>query len=673
MNKTKAVQRIAKLRAVINEYRYEYHVNNHSVMSEAAADGLKHELAGLEAEFPELITPDSPTQRVAGEPLPQFVSVPHSQPMLSLNDVFNEAEVLAWEQRIKKLLPDESAFTYLADIKMDGLACALVYQDGLLVQAVTRGNGTVGEDVTQNLRTLESVPLRLRGKATDLFVQGRTEVRGEIVMYKQDFAALNKARAKQGLPLFANPRNLAAGTIRQLDPRLVVGRPLHFRAYELLRDDPAQVPTNEFCYRMLGELGFLVNREAGAMPDIAACMKFAGLWEDKRHDLPFNTDGLVLKVNNRALFARLGVVGKAPRGAVAFKYPAEQATTKVKDIFISIGRTGAATPVAVLEPVVVAGSTVQMATLHNEGEVLRKDIRVGDTVIIHKAGDIIPEVIESLIKLRTGKEPQFVMPRACPECATILVKLKDDDAVWRCPNNACPARVHNQIQHYASKAALDIEGMGEKNVLALLAAKLISDPADLYTLTKEQLLQLDRFAEVSASKLVAAIASKKTPSLPHFIYGLGIRHVGAQTAVDLGNYFGTLDKLREATVDELQRVEGVGVVVAESVAAWFAQDQNQQLLAKFANAGVEVREVTRTGGPLAGMNFVVSGTLETLEREQAADAVRAHGGTFQSSVGKTTDYLVVGTNPGASKVAKAEKLGTVILDEKAFLKLVRYK
>lgn len=671
MKRSDAAARIAKLRDLINDYRYQYHVNNHSIMSEAAADGLKHELAELEQAFPELITPDSPTQRVAGSPLPQFVSVEHKSRMLSLNDVFDESEVTAWFARIKKLAP-ETDFGFFVDTKMDGLACSLVYQDGVLTLGVTRGNGTVGEDVTQNVKTIESIPLRLRAsKKYAAFLHGRTEARGEIVMLKDEFAKLNAVREKQGLPLFANPRNLAAGTVRQLDPKLVAARPLHFVAWELIRDDPADIPTYETAYDALRELGLHANKHAKKLGSVAEVMKFAQFWEERRHTLPFNTDGLVVKVNDRETFAYLGVVGKAPRGAVAYKYPAEQATTKVKDIFVSIGRTGAATPVAVLEPVVVAGSTVQMATLHNEGEVRRKDVRVGDTVIIHKAGDIIPEVVEVLKTLRSGKEQPFIMPTRCPECNTVLAKLKADEAVWRCLNDHCPARVHNQIQHYASKAALDIEGLGEKNVLALLDAKLIRDAADLYMLTKEQLLSLDRFAEISAAKLITAIQQKKHPSLAHFVYGLGIRQVGAQTAIDLANHFVSLDKLSKATIEQLRQVEGVGEVVAESIVTWFATESNQQLLAKFANAGVAPQKVTRqAGGPLAGKSFVISGTLAIVEREEAAEKIRMLGGTFQTSVGKTTSYLVVGENPGASKIAKAEKLHTPIIDETTLLKLL---
>ncbi len=671
MNKQAASQRIIKLRELINDYRYHYHVLDESTMSEAAADSLKHELSGLEADYPELITPDSPTQRVAGSPSPEFQSVEHSQRMLSLNDVFNEDEVKAWEARITKLLPDASRVEYFADIKMDGLACALVYEDGLLVRGITRGDGFVGEDVTANIRTIDTIPLRLRStKKTELFLQGRTEVRGEIVMYKADFESLNNQRLADNKPLFANPRNTAAGTIRQLDPSLVAARRLHFRAYDLLRDNTADVPSNATAYTTLRDLGFLASEQATVLPSVAKVVSYAKQWETKRHDLPFNTDGLVVKINDRGLYARLGVVGKAPRGAVAYKYAAEQATTKVKDIFISIGRTGSATPVAMLEPVVVAGSTVQMATLHNESEVLRKDIRVGDTVIVHKAGDIIPEVVEPLITLRDGSEKRFVMPTHCPECNTKLIKLKPADAVWRCPNESCPSRAWKRIEHFASKAALDIEGLGEKNVIALLNAGLVNDPADIFTLTKESVLGLERFAEISATKLVSAIQAKKNPPLARFIYGLGIRHVGVQTAIDLANTFRTVEALNMTTIDELSKVDGIGEVVAESVAEWFSEPLNQKLLEKFIKYGVKPEEVSQVGGPLSGKNFVITGSLESMSRDQAAEKIRALGGTFQSSLGKDTDFLVVGNNVGASKLTKAEKYGTKQLDEVVLLKML---
>jgi DNA ligase (NAD+) len=671
MNRQQAGVRINKLRELINDYRYHYHVLDESIMSEAAADSLKHELSQLENEYPELITPDSPTQRVAGAPLPGFTQLEHSSRMLSLNDVFDEAEVEAWRERITKLLPEATQLEYFADVKMDGLACALIYEDGMLARAITRGDGFIGEDVTTNVRTIDSVPLRLRTDSKfKTFLQGRTEIRGEIVMYKADFAKLNEGRAAIGKPLFANPRNTAAGTIRQLDPQLVADRPLHFRAYDLLRDNPDEVPTNTYAYHTLCGLGFLANKDAPVFKSVVALMKFAHEWETKRQKLPFNTDGLVVKINDRQLYRRLGVVGKAPRGAIALKYAAEQATTKVKDIFVSIGRTGAATPVAMLEPVVIAGSTVQMATLHNESEVARKDIRIGDTVIVHKAGDIIPEVIEPLVKLRDGLEKPFKMPASCPECNTKLVKYKAEDAAWRCPNEACPSRTWKRIEHFASKAALDIEGLGEKNVIALINADLVTDPADIYKLQASDLLQLERFAEVSANKLITAIQSKKNPSLGRFIYGLGIRHVGTQTAIDLANHFRSLETLSHATIDQLAEVEGVGEVVAESVVEWFSEPHNQRLLQKFQAVGVWPQPVKKVGGKLSGQKFVVTGSLQSLGREEAGERIRALGGTFQSSVGKDTDYLVVGANVGAAKLAKAAKLGTTQLSETEFLKVL---
>lgn len=667
----KAQERINKLRELINDYRYNYHVLNKSIMSEAAADSLKHELSQLEEQFPNLITPDSPTQRVAGEPLPGFKQIKHSTRMLSLNDVFDEQELEAWITRITKLPPKHTQLEYFMDIKMDGLAAALVYQDGELVQAITRGDGFVGEDVTANIRTIESVPLKLRASNhTQIFLKGRTEIRGEVVMYKEDFEKLNKAQAKVGKPTFANPRNLAAGTIRQLDPKLVANRPLHFHAYDLVRDDPIEVPTHDFAYKTIRELGIIANPIATTAASTEEIIHFKNKWQEKRQELPFNTDGLVVKVNNRQIYNNLGVVGKAPRAAVALKYPAEQATTIVKGIFISIGRTGSATPVAILKPVVVAGSTVQMATLHNEGEIARKDIRVGDTVIIQKAGDVIPEVVEPLVKLRSGKEQPFVMPSHCPDCQTKLVKAKATEAIWRCPNNACPSRSWKRIAHYASKSALDIDGLGEKNIITLIEAGLINDVADLYTVKKDGLLKLERFAEVSAQNLVKAVAARKNPSLSRFIYGLGMRHVGTQTAIDLANIFRSLENIINADVEQLSEVEGVGEVVAESIVEWFSESENKELLEKFKKNGVIPQQVHKVEGPLLGENFVITGGLLTMSREQAAEKIRSLGGTFQSAVGKETDFLVVGENVGASKLVKANKLGTTQISEDQLIKMI---
>ncbi len=667
MNIAQAEKRVAKLRELINDYRYKYHVLDESTMSEAVADSLKHELAELEAKYPELVTPDSPTQSIPGEIAKGFKKVQHQTRMLSLNDVFSKEEIENWVVRIKKLVPDEK-LEYFSDIKLDGLACSLVYEDGVLVRGATRGDSFVGEDVTSNIKTLESVPLRLRG-ASD-FSKGRTEVRGEIVIFKEEFTKLNAKLEKDGLKTYANPRNLAAGTIRQLDPKLVAARPLTFFAYDLIHE--GFDATHEQVYTSLNKLGFKTSGVHRVFNNVDGLEKYISQWADKRQELKFNTDGFVIKVNDRELYEKLGVVGKAPRGAVAYKYPAEQSTTKVRDIFISIGRTGSATPVAILEPVNLAGTTVSMATLHNAGEIKRKDIRVGDTVIVEKAGDIIPAVVESLKDLRSDNEEEFKFPTKCPECNTDLVKLKEDEAVWRCPNNSCPARVSKRIQHFASRGALDIDGMGEKNVEALLEAKLISDSADLYSLKYEDVLDLERFAETSSKNLIEAISAKKNPPLAKFIYALGVRQVGAQTAIDLANKFKTIDKLSEANLEDLLEVEGIGEVVAESILTWFGDPDNQKLLEKFYKNGVRPENVEDvSGGKLEGISFVITGSISGMSREEAADRIRALGGTFQSSVGKGTTYLVAGGAVGESKLKKAEQYGTKVIDEEEFINIIK--
>lgn len=663
-------ERAKELRELLAKYSYEYHVLDQPTVADSVYDSLFGELKKIEAEHPELITADSLTQRVGSELLGGFKKVEHSSRMLSLNDVFDREEVEAWVTRMDKLLPGRT-HEYFADIKMDGLACALHYQDGILVQAVTRGDSFIGEDVTSNVRTISNVPLRLReSKGFEQFLQGRTEIRGEIVMLKKDFAALNEKRKAAGDPLFANPRNLAAGTIRQLDPQLVAKRPLHFRAYDILRDDPAQVPTNMFAYEVITALGLNRNMQASVFTNVGDVMKFVDTWDTKRDDLPFNTDGLVIKVNDRAQFAALGVVGKQPRAAVAYKYAAEQATTIVKDIVISIGRTGAATPVAVFDPVTVAGTTVQHASLHNADEIARKDIRVGDTVIIFKAGDIIPQVESVVAELRPkGTEPfeyEKVLEKQYPE---LEFERPEGEAVYRVKGATGPLLLKKAVEHFASKGALDIDTLGEKNVVALVDAGLVRDLADIYTLTKEQLLQLERFAEISAAKLINAIQEKRQPKLERFIYGLGIRHVGAQTAVDLANSFHSIEALRDATLDALLDIDGVGKVVAESIMGWFADPDNEKLLDKFKELQVEPRFEKKTG-KLIGKNFVITGTLEKMSREEAADAIRARGGTFQTTVAKDTDYLVAGGKVGESKLAKAKKYGTQVLTETDLLKLL---
>ncbi len=671
MNKSEAAERIAKLSDQIKEYRYHYHVLDESIMSEAAADSLKHELSQLEAMYPDLIAADSPTQRVAGAVLPKFSQISHSSRMLSLNDVFDRNEMVAWIERITKLA-DGATLEYFADIKMDGFACALVYQDGIFQQAVTRGDGFVGEDVTNNVKTLESVPLHLRRQnGSEQFLVGRTEIRGEIVMYKTDFEKLNRMREREGKPLFANPRNLAAGTIRQLDPKLVMQRPLRFRAYDIIRDNTEDIPTNQQAYEILRSLGVAANQQAAVLKTVNDIMKFAEYWDEARHELPFNTDGLVVKLNDRKLFADLGIVGKAPRAAVAYKYAAEEATTIVKDIVLSIGRTGAATPVAVFDPVVVAGTTVQHASLHNADEIMRKDIRVGDTVIIFKAGDIIPQVQQVLTKLRPSDAQPFDMEtelrRQFPE---LTFDRPAGEAVYRVHGASGTILLKQALAHFASKAALDIDTLGEKNVAALVDAGLVNDLADIYTLTKSQLLGLERFADISAEKLIAAVVDKKQPPLERFLYGLGIRHVGVQTAIDLAHTFKKLDAIGLAKLADLKAVDGVGEIVADSIYLWFDEDENKALLAKFRGLGVWPQDAKSVGGKLAGQNFVVTGTLTTMKRDEAADKIRALGGTFQSALGKDTNYLVVGENVGASKLAKAQKYGTSQLSEQELLAIL---
>lgn len=662
-------QRIAELRELLNKYSYEYHVLDSPSVSDAVYDSLFGELKQLESANPEYVTSDSPTQRVGNELKGGFKKVTHSTRMLSLNDVFDPHEVEAWVQRMDKLLPG-TKHEFFADVKMDGLACALIYQDGVLTQAVTRGDSFVGEDVTNNVRTIANVPLRLRQeKNYEKFLNGRTEIRGEIVMLKKDFVKLNEARKKAGEPEFANPRNLAAGTIRQLDPKLVAARPLHFRAYDLLRDDPNDVLTNMSAYEALTALGLTRNKEASVYTSLLGVMEFVDHVGEVRNDLPFNTDGLVIKVNDRALFRELGVVGKQPRAAVAYKYAAEQATTVVKDIVISIGRTGAATPVAVFDPVVVAGTTVQHASLHNADEIARLDVRLGDTVVIFKAGDIIPQVESVVSELRPKNTVAFDYEKSLAEQYPELeFERQGKDVVYRVKGTSGDLILKRSVEYYASKGALDIDTLGEKNVVALVDAGKVKDIADIYRLTVDDLLEMERFADISANKLIDAIQEKKTPPLEKFILGLGIRHVGSQTAIDLANKFHSIEALSKSTIEQLETVDGVGKVVAESIVAWFADEDNIALLKKFNELGVKPH-FEKKSGKLVGQSFVVTGTLESMGRDTAADKIRALGGTFQTSVGKDTTYLVAGGKVGASKLKKAESYGTKIINEKEFLEI----
>lgn len=661
-SRTEAKLRIAKLRELINDYRYHYHVLDQSIMSEAAADTLKHELSSLEALFPDLITPDSPTQRVAGRPLDKFQKVKHKKRMISLADVFSSGEIQEWSMRNRKLTDDQ--FEYFTDIKMDGLACALHYENGVFVQAVTRGDGMVGEDVTNNVRTINNIPLVLRG--SDL--PTKVEVRGEIVIFKSDFEKLNAKQLKKGENPFANPRNLAAGSIRQLDPKIAAARPLKFIAYDLVEPD---LPTHRDSYEALRGFGFQTSGQDKVLPDLVAISQEIERLGRTREQLPFNTDGMVIKINNRATFHALGIVGKTPRGAVAFKFPAEEATTIIRDIVISIGRTGAATPVAILDPVQVAGSTVRHASLHNADEITRLDLRIGDTVIIFKAGDIIPQIKQVLLPLRPdGTRPFSYLEALHSQYPELEFERPEGEVVYRVKNSNASQILKRSIEYYASKPALDIEGLGSKNVEALVDSGLVHSIADLYQLSPAQITQLERFGAISAQKLVNNIAASKNPPLSRFITAIGIRHIGAQTAIDLANHFRSLEGLKNASEDELLSIPGIGKVVAESILAFFADEDNIELLKQLLELGVRPIFQDNSTGKLHGMSFVITGTLESMGRDAATKKIRSLGGEFHSSVVKSTTYLVAGKNTGASKLKKATAYGTKIINESEFLQLL---
>lgn len=670
MNKDEASLRVAKLRELINDYRYHYHVLDESTMSEAAADSLKHELAELERQYPDLITPDSPTQRVAGRPLDKFQKVQHRDRMISLADVFSEDEVREWVISNEKLAGKITEF--FTDIKMDGLACALHYQDGLFVQAVTRGDGLVGEDVTMNVRTIENVPLRIAEP-------GHVEVRGEIVIFKRDFDELNRKQQKSGEKPFANPRNLAAGSIRQLDPKIAASRKLRFIAYDLVEPN---LPTHSAAYAKLSELGFRTSGEDRVFTRLERLERRDGttpqtVFEeidylaDHRENLPFNTDGMVIKINDRAIYQRLGIVGKTPRGAVAFKFPAEESTTTVRDIVISIGRTGAATPVAILDPVSVAGSTVRHASLHNADEIARLDVRIGDTVIIYKAGDIIPQVKEVLTTLRPSDAQPFDYLQALKQQYPELeFERPEGEVVYRVKGENSDLILKRAIEYYASKPALNIDGLGEKNVAALIDSGLVGSIADLYRLRPEKVASLERFAELSAQNLVAAIERAKTPPLEKFIAALGIRHVGTQTATTLAQHFHSIEALSQATEAELLALPDIGKTVAEAILAYFSDEDNLNLLSELRELGVRPTFTDQSTLPLTGRSYLVTGTLESMGREEAEDRLRELGATVTSGVTKSTTALIVGAKPGKSKLDKASKLGVPTLDEKQFLSLI---
>jgi DNA ligase (NAD+) len=665
-----AAARAKRLRAEIDEANYRYYALDAPTISDADYDRLFRELEALEATHPELASPDSPTRRVGAAPLPEFGTVRHRVPMLSLNNAFDEQEVEAFDRRVREGL-DAAEVEYSCEPKFDGLAISLAYEDGAFVQGATRGDGYEGEDVTPNVRTIRSVPLRLRGTHPGR----RLEVRGEVIIYRQEFERLNARQREQGEKTFANPRNAAAGSLRQLDSRITAARPLRFCAYGLGEATGLRLPpTQAALLDLLAELGLPVAGERRVVSGVAGMLGFYRTLEAKRPKLPYDIDGVVYKVNRLADQQALGYVARAPRFAVAHKFPAEEAVTDLLAIDVQVGRTGAITPVARLKPVSVGGVTVTNATLHNEDELHRKDIRVGDRVVVRRAGDVIPEVVRALPDARRERGAVFRLPKHCPVCGSAVVRLPDEAAA-RCSGGLfCPAQRKQALRHFASRRAMDIEGLGEKLVDQLVEADLVRTPADLYALEPVALAALERMGEKSARNLLAALERSKRTTLERFTYALGIRNVGEATARDLARHFGALQPLMDADEAALEEVPDVGPVVAVSIRRFFAERHNRDVIAALRRHGVRWDEGARArpaAGRLAGKTFVLTGTLPGLSREQATELIESQGGKVTGSVSKNTDYVVVGADAG-SKLAKAESLGIVLLDEDGLMKLLSH-
>ncbi|QQG42821.1 MAG: NAD-dependent DNA ligase LigA [Candidatus Giovannonibacteria bacterium] len=662
MTKSEAKERIEKLKKLIDKYRYQYHVLNKLEISEEALDSLKHELKKMEDEFPDLVTPDSPTQRVAGKPLKEFKKIRHQTKMLSLEDVFSEEEFSEWLARIKKLAP-QGKFSFYAEPKFDGLALSIVYENGILKYAATRGDGETGEDVTQNVRTIESVPLSVEGNGRN----GRVEVRGEALITKKNFEAINKEQKKKGGQIYANSRNLAAGSLRQLDPKITASRRLDFFSYDLLGMD---FRSHSEEHKSLRELGFKTGEDLEKRcEDAEEVFRHYKKIAERREKLAYNIDGLVVSVDSNKLYKKLGVVGKTPRGAIAFKFSPREATTKVEDIVVQVGRTGALTPVAVLKPVEIGGVMVSRATLHNEDEIKRLGLKIGDSVVVGRAGDVIPDVRKVLKELRTGHEKEFHMPKHCPVCKKPIEK-KEREVQAKCVNKLCPARHRENLYHFVSRKAFNIDGLGPKILDAFLDNGLIQDAADIFELKEGDIAPLERFGEKSAENIVLAIKNSRKIPLARFLYALGILHVGEETAIDLAEHFGSLDKLAEASKENLESVPNVGGVMAESVYGWFREERNKNFLKKLLRCVDIENSKKKKLGKLAGKIFVFTGEMESMSRDEAKAKVRELGGDPSETVSKNTDYVVAGSNPG-SKYDKAKKLGVKIIDEKDFLKMIR--
>ncbi len=660
--------RAKALREQLDRHNRLYYIEAATEISDQEFDSLLKELEDLEATHPELVTPDSPTQRVGGEPQDGFVSVRHAVPMMSLGNTYNKEELVEFDGRVKKLL-GEQEFSYVLEPKIDGVAVSLRYEAGLLVLGATRGDGSAGDDITANLRTIRSIPLRLSGKATPAVV----EVRGEVFMSRNGFAALNESRQEAGLEPFANPRNATAGSLKQLDPRIVAERPLDAILYATGELEGIAFTTHAKMLKQLREWGLrapAVTWESGSIEEILTALDEL---EQKSHDFDFEIDGGVVKVNERTFYEELGATSKSPRWAAAYKYEPEQAETRLKEITVQVGRTGVLTPVAELEPVFVSGTTVSRATLHNQDEIDRKDIRIGDYVIIEKAGEIIPAVVRVVTEKRKGREKRFTLPDSCPVCGGEVIRLEGEVAL-RCDNNFCPAQLKSAIRHFAARGAVDIEGLGESLVEQLVDTGLVKTPPDIYLLTVEQVVPLERMAEKSAQNLIEGIEASKDRDFWRILFALGIRHVGARSAQVLEEHYEDIDALFAAEVEDLEDVPDIGPIVAESIVRFLAAESNRSVIAALRDAGVNVKrksapKSTTGDGALAGRTFVITGTLPTLKRDEAGELIRKAGGKVSASISKHTDYLLAGEKAG-SKLEKAIKLGVEIIDETAFQAMI---
>ncbi len=663
--------RIAELRALIRHHEDRYYILNAPEIADAEFDALLESLEALEREHPELVTPDSPTQRVGGRPVEGFDAVEHQAPMLSLDNSYSAEEVAAFDERVRRGLAadgeEPAQVAYVAELKVDGLSISLTYQDGRLVRGVTRGDGFRGEDVTANVRTIRAIPLAL-----STVVPGRIEVRGEVYLPRPAFDRMNREREEREEPAFANPRNAAAGTMRLLDPRQVARRGLSAVAYQLIGPNDLMPTTHAETLAQLRAWGLPVEAHWQRCLGVDEVLAYCDRWKDERRSLAFDTDGVVVKLDDLALRARVGTTSKFPRWAMAFKFPAERATTTLMRIDVAVGRTGAVTPFAVLEPVRLSGSTIQMATLHNEQEIARRDIRPGDVVLIEKGGEVIPKVVGPVLSRRSPDLAPWQMPAACPSCGSAL-RRPEGEAVWRCPNAACPARLRRSLEHFASRRAMNIEGLGEALVEQVVSAGLVRDFADLYQLNAGSLEALDRMGRKSAEKLLQQIADSRNNDAWRLVYALGVRHVGERTAQALMGAFGSLEAILEAPIDRLQAVDEVGPVVAAAVREYFDDPRNLAVVARLRESGVRTEGEQPQGvvppGRLAGKSFVLTGTLSGFSRDEAAEAIAALGGKVTSAVSKKTTYLVVGADAG-SKLEKARALGVAVLDEEAFQRLL---